>query len=139
MKLMGIDYGRRRIGLAVTDETCTCVRGTGCITVTASSDTIVRIAGNIAQEKPDKLIFGLPLDPDGNETAMSKEVMEFAHKIEEHTNLPIAFYNEEFTSIEAQKLVRLRPGKKRRRDKGLIDRLAACLILEHYIMEMEHS
>jgi len=129
---MGIDYGRRRIGVAVSDDNGTIARGVGVVdrkTHPNGADELTRI---ISEEKPAALIFGLPLGRDDEETAMSKEARGFASAIERRTTLPIHFVDESFTSKKAAELAMYRK-KKARRDKSLSDRIAACLILQEYI------
>jgi len=132
MKLMGIDYGRRRIGVAVSDDGGTLARSAGIVdrkTHPNGVDELIRI---ISAETPAALVFGLPLGGDDEETAMSKEAREFANAVGQRVNLPIHFIDESFTSKRASELMMHRK-KKARRDKSLSDRIAACLILQEYI------
>jgi putative holliday junction resolvase len=131
MKLLSVDYGRRRIGIAVTDQTGSCIRGLTTIDRKKYPDTVGRLIAIIDQEKPDTLIFGLPLDIVNNETAMSGEVRDFARQVQQRSKLPVKFVDESNSSIRATELLRFRK-KKERRDKGAVDRLAACLLLETY-------
>jgi putative holliday junction resolvase len=132
MKLMGIDYGRRRIGVAVSDEEGRLARSIGIVDRKTHPNYIDELIRIITQENPAAIIFGLPLNADDEETAMSKEVREFAMAIEQRVNLPIHFIDESFTSKKASELMMHRK-KKARRDKSLSDRIAACLILQEYI------
>ncbi|MDR0330173.1 MAG: Holliday junction resolvase RuvX [Chitinispirillales bacterium] len=132
MKLMGIDYGRRRIGIAVSDAEGLLARGLGVVDRKASPNYIGELTRIIAEEKPSVLVFGLPLGGDDEETAISKEVREFAAIVTERVALPVRFIDESFTSKKAAELMMHRK-KKARRDKSLSDRIAACLILQEYI------
>ena len=136
MKLIGIDYGRRRIGLAVTDETGTVVRGLATIDRKKNPDCRAALSAAIAAERPEAAVFGLPLDADDGETAMSAEVRAFAADFEKTapTRLPVYFVDESLTSKKAAELMRFRK-KKVRRDKSATDRIAACLILEQFLKE----
>jgi len=131
MKLIGVDYGRRRIGLAVTDETRTLVRGLATIDRKKYPDCRAAVNAVIVAEKADAIVFGLPLDADDGETTMSAEVRKFA---EGFSALPVHFVDESLTSIKAAELIRFHK-KKVRRDKATTDRVAACLILEEFIKE----
>jgi putative Holliday junction resolvase len=131
MKLMGVDYGRRRIGVAITDEFGHAIRGLTTIDRLKRPDAVKALLSLIEQEKPATLIFGLPLDVNDADTVMSKEVRSFAEKLNLSSGLPIHFVDESFSSIRAAELMRFRK-KKERQDKAAIDRLAACLILELY-------
>ncbi|GBU22199.1 Holliday junction resolvase-like protein [Fibrobacteres bacterium R8-0-B4] len=132
MKLMGIDYGRRRIGIAVSDEDGRLARSVGIVDRKLHPDYIDELTRIITEEKPAAIIFGLPLSVDDEETVMSKEVRVFAATIEQRVNLPVHFIDESFTSKKASELMMHRK-KKVRRDKSLSDRIASCLILQEYI------
>ncbi|MDR3011651.1 MAG: Holliday junction resolvase RuvX [Chitinispirillales bacterium] len=130
MKLLGIDYGRRRIGVAVADSGI--ARGLCVIDRNKFPDSIAELLRIINEEKPAAAVFGLPLNIDDEETDMSREVREFAAAIERHTEAKIHFIDESYTSKKAAELMMYRK-KKARRDKSLPDRIAACLILQEYI------
>jgi len=132
MKLIGIDYGRRRIGVAVSDGGGTIARGLCVIDRRQFFDSTSELLRIIAEENPAALVFGVPLGADDEETAMSREVREFASVIAGQSGLPARFVDESFTSKKAAGLMMHRK-KKARRDKSLSDRIAACLILQDYI------
>ncbi|MCL2690500.1 MAG: Holliday junction resolvase RuvX [Chitinispirillia bacterium] len=132
MKLLSVDYGRRRIGVAVTDEEGRFVRGLVTIDRKLCKDSHQQILKIVADEKIEAIIFGLPLNDMDEETTMTKEVRGFASAIEITCGLPIHFVDESFTSRRASELMMFRK-KKARRDKGLTDRIAACLILETFL------
>jgi putative holliday junction resolvase len=134
MKLMSIDYGRRRIGIAVGDDSGTPICGLPTIDRKKRPDIVNTLAALIEREKPERLVFGLPLDSNDAETVMSREVRSFARKLEERTGVVVRFIDESRTSLQATDLLRYRK-KKERRDKGAVDRLAACLILDQFIKE----
>ncbi|MBN2187866.1 MAG: Holliday junction resolvase RuvX [Chitinispirillaceae bacterium] len=136
MRLIGVDYGRRRIGLAVTDETGAVARGLPTIDRKKFPDCRAAIAAVIASERPGALVFGLPLDADGRDTAMAAEIRTFAEGIKKDSGLPVYFVDESLTSVKASELLRFRK-KKDRRDKTAVDRIAACLILEQFIREQK--
>ncbi|KMQ51665.1 Holliday junction resolvase-like protein [Chitinispirillum alkaliphilum] len=131
MKLMGIDYGRRRVGLAITAEDGTCIRSLGIIDRKKVSDPVSELLRIITAEQPELLVFGLPLDVEDRETLMSAEVRKFAQKVKEKADIPIHFTDESFSSHRAAQLLSYRK-KKDRSNKALVDQIAACLILERY-------
>jgi putative Holliday junction resolvase len=134
MRLIGVDYGRRRIGLAVTDETGSVVRGLTTIDRKRFADCRAAIAAVIASERPGALVFGVPLDADDRDTAMAAEIRAFARVINKDYGLPVHFVDESMTSKKASELLMFRK-KKTRRDKTAVDRIAACLILEQFLKE----
>jgi putative Holliday junction resolvase len=132
MKLAGIDYGRRRIGVAVTDDGGIIARGLCVIDRKKIPDCTAELARIINDEKPSAIVFGLPLGPNDEETEMSAEVRGFAAVIAERTGMAVHFIDESFTSKKAAEIMMHRK-KKERRNKALSDRIAACLILEDYM------
>jgi putative Holliday junction resolvase len=131
MKLLGIDYGRRRIGTAVTDADGTTIRGLTVIDRTKDRDCITPLLELLEQESAERIVVGLPLGSRDEETAMSAEVRRFAAELGARSGLPVSFVDESFTSVRAQEHARSRK-RKQRRDKATVDRIAACLILEAY-------
>ncbi len=134
MKLMGVDYGRRRIGVAITDETGTAIRGLATINRAKSADSVSALVALIHEQNPATVVFGVPLGPDDEETSMSREARSFASRLSVHIKQPIHFVDESYSSLQAEELLRFRK-KKHRQDKAATDRLAACLILEQYQRE----
>ncbi len=134
MKLIGVDYGQRRIGVAVTDESGEFVRSLAALDRKTSPQYMERLSGIIAQEQPSGIVVGIPLDVDGNDTRMSLEIRSFAASLAQKTSLPVHFVDESLTSKRANDIIRNRK-RKQRRNKANIDRIAACLILEEYKKE----
>jgi putative Holliday junction resolvase len=134
MKLIGVDYGRRRIGLAVTDASGAAVRGLPTIDRKKCPDCRAALAAVTGAERPEALVFGLPLDADDRDTAMAAEIRAFAEGIKKDSGLPVYFVDESLTSIKAAELLRFRK-KKERRKKETVDKIAACLILDAFINE----
>lgn len=134
MKLLGIDYGRRRIGFAVTDEHGEYIKGLPTLDRKKSSDPFLTIKDLIARYRPDRIVIGLPLDIDGHDTVMSLEVRAFADILRAVSSTEISFVDESLTSVRAAEIMRFKK-KKERRDKQAVDRIAACLILEVFQRE----
>jgi putative Holliday junction resolvase len=138
MKLLGIDYGRRRIGIAATDETGECIHGCTTLDLKKITNPVLALAEIITQESPDALIFGLPLGPRDEETNMSREIRAFTKRLieEAHLKVPIHFVDESFSSVEAQRQLLFKK-KKYRRNKKNVDLFAACNILESFQKEQQ--
>lgn len=134
MKLIGLDYGRRRIGVATTDETGEFIRGLPTIDNTARGDGLKAVCEVVTRENPGRVVIGLPLDPVDGETGMSLEIRAFAAKLARAVSVPIGFVDESLTSRRAHDIIRMRK-KKHRRARENVDRIAACLILEAFRRE----
>ncbi len=116
-RLLGIDWGARRIGAAVCDETRTFVFPRGVVT---------DVLGIANEERVVGIVIGLPVRSDGSESETSAKVREFANSLK--TDLPIVFIHEDLTSHEAAE--RIRENKKR---GASLDAESAVIILENAI------
>ncbi len=134
MKLLGVDYGRRRIGIAVTDEQGEYIKGLPTLDRKKTTDFLRSLEAIISHQQPRRIVMGLPLDIDGHETVMSLEVRAFAEKLQAISSVPVSFVDESLTSVRAAEIMRFKK-KKDRRDKQAVDRIAACLILEAFRKE----
>jgi putative holliday junction resolvase len=134
MKLIGLDYGRRRIGVAATDETGEFIRGLPTIHCQTRTDGLHAVCEVIKRENPGRIVVGLPLDIHDSETEMSLEIRAFAGNLAKAAGVPIEFIDESLTSLRAHDIIRIRK-KKHRRTKENIDRIAACLIIEAFQRE----
>jgi putative Holliday junction resolvase len=136
MKLIGIDYGKRRVGLAVTDETGEFIRSLPTIDRNNKPDLIQTLCEIIRQEAPSTLVIGLPLDQNDADTPMSREIRSFAGHLCKKISLPVHFIDESLTSVRSNYIIRNR-NNKYRRGKENIDRISACLILEAFQKEQK--
>jgi putative holliday junction resolvase len=134
MKLIGVDYGRKRIGLAVTDENGEYIRSLPTIIRKVNTSYFNELTELIQRENPCKIVIGLPFDANDKDTSMSMEIRAFANKLGRMASLPVNFVDESLTSIRAGDILRHHK-KKHRRNKGNTDRIAACLILEAFQKE----
>jgi putative holliday junction resolvase len=134
MKLIGIDYGRRRIGLATTDETGEFIRSLPTLDRKKQPRHIDILSDIVGKERVSGVVIGLPLDADGGETEMSLEIRAFAAKLSGKTTVPVHFVDESLTSKRAHDIILYRK-RKSRRDKGAVDGIAACLIIEEFKKE----
>ena len=132
MKIMGIDYGDARTGVAISDLLCTLV---GSATVVPSRNTEKAIADivRLAQENQvGEIVVGLPKNMDGTEGVRAELCREFADKLAQATGLPVSMWDERRTTVEAHNILSQHNyhGKKR---KDTVDAVAASLILEGYL------
>jgi len=130
-RTLAIDWGDRRIGLAVSDPTGTVASPAGFIPrrlgKRAPIAELVRRAGELAVVG---VVFGLPLDEEGNDTPRTTEVRRVGSELAKRTGLPVRFVDERYTTTIALRTVRELGGSTRRR-KGDVDSLAATVLLQH--------
>ena len=130
MSILAIDYGRKRIGLAVAALNIPFPLKPLIRTDTVTD--IARISDVIRDYQVSRIVVGLPLNMDGTESAMTREVKNFAAAIAKKLKMEVDFADEKLTSREAeQKLAPANRNWKKR--KGKIDGVAAALILENYM------
>lgn len=131
-RIMAIDYGDARTGVAVSDLLCTIVGSTTVIHSRNQEKTIAQIR-QLAQEKDvGQIVVGLPKNMDGSEGPRAELCREFAQRLQETTGLPVAHWDERRTTVEAHQILNDHNyhGKKR---KDTVDAVAASLILEGYM------
>ncbi|OGS47067.1 MAG: hypothetical protein A2539_08200 [Elusimicrobia bacterium RIFOXYD2_FULL_34_15] len=130
MSILAIDYGKKRIGLAVTSTFIPTPLEP--IIVKNLESVLLEISKIIKEHEASEIVVGLPLNMDGTESEMTKEVRTFASEIESYFGLKINFINEQLTSREAtEKLAITEKDWKKRKKK--LDSASACIILESYL------
>jgi putative Holliday junction resolvase len=133
MRILGIDYGRRRIGLAISDEAQFLARPLDPYLRTHSRKKDLEALARLAHEQEAGcMVFGLPLNMDGTKGEMALEVEEFVQQLQSIANMDIVVSDERLTSVEAERV--LLEGNVKRKDRKLLrDGLAATLILQGYL------
>jgi putative Holliday junction resolvase len=133
VRILGIDYGRVRLGLALSDEDG--ILASPLPTLSRSQrerEDIRRIAELAREHGVADLVVGLPLLMDGTHGTMAKESKAFALSLEKGTGLPVHLFDERLTSSEAERAM-LEGDLSRQRRRRLRDGLAAVLILQAYL------
>ncbi len=125
MKILGIDYGRSKIGLAIA-ELEALPYPFGVISFRTKESLLKRILGIVNKEGIEKVVIGL------SEGKFGKETLRFAKELERSLSVPVIVQDETLTTHDAQKLS-IEAGINRRKRKKLEDAYAACLILEKYL------
>ena len=130
MKLMGIDYGDARIGVAMSDPLCITAQGWG--TVKQSEKACQEIADLAKSSGVDRIVVGLPKNMDNSEGASAEKARAFGEQLKELTGLELAFWDERLTTVAAHGFLSELDvrGKKR---KAIVDTVSASLILEGYM------
>jgi putative pre-16S rRNA nuclease len=130
-RIFAIDYGERRIGLAVSDPTGTIASPAGVIVRRpAKRPPVAELARRAAELGATAIVLGLPLNGEGEETARSAEVRAVGAKLADRSGLPVQYVDERYTSAAALRAVREMGGSTKGR-KGDVDALAATVLLQH--------
>ncbi len=132
-RLLAVDYGERRIGLAISDPTGTIASPAGHIVRRAGKrPPIAEIIRRAEALEARGFVLGLPLSGDGEETPRSEEVRRIADALRERTGLVVSLVDERFTTAAALRAVReMGGGSETRERKGDVDALAATVLLQH--------
>ena len=135
MRVLGIDFGERRIGLALSDPTGTLASPLPTLKRRAGKRpplaTLVEI---VESREVEALVVGLPLTLSGEESEWTRMVREFGGALSDRTGLPVHFIDERFTSVRAERAVRsIGLPKHKREEKGRVDAASAVLILQSWL------
>ena len=131
-KIMGIDYGDARTGVAISDLLCSIVGSTYVVPSRNTEKAIADIVKLCRDNMVGEIVVGLPKNMDGTEGLRAELCREFAEKLKEATGLSVAMWDERRTTVEAHNILSQHNyhGKKR---KNTVDAVAASLILEGYL------
>ena len=136
-RLLGLDVGEKRIGVAVCDETQTLARPLLTLKRASKKEDFAKLAALCHEHAIEKVIVGLPKTLRGEEGPQAQRVRRYAGELQAALGLPIEFWDERFSSVDAQE--RLASSSRRPRAKGEIDSAAAAIILQEYLDEMNNS
>lgn len=131
-RIMSVDYGDARTGIAVSDLLCTLVGSTRVIHSRSREKTLQEISAIAKDSGVGEIVVGLPKNMDGTEGPRAQLCREFAALVEQATGLPVTLWDERRTTVEAHQILNDHNyhGKKR---KNTVDAVAASLILEGYL------
>ena len=132
MRVLAVDYGDARTGIAVSDLLCSIVGSTTVIHSRNQEKTVEQIKAIVKEKEVTELVVGLPRNMDGSEGPRAQLCREFAEKLKEAAGLPVSMWDERRTTVEAHNILSQHNyhGKKR---KNTVDAVAASLILEGYL------
>ena len=130
-RLLAIDHGERRIGLAVSDPLGMIASPAGFVERRAGKRLpIAELVRRAESLEARGFVIGLPLDADGNDTPRATEARTIAQELEKRTGLPTRLVDERFTTAAALRTIRTLGGSTRDR-KGDVDAMAATILLQH--------
>lgn len=129
---LGVDVGRKRIGIAGCDGTGLIATGITTITRRSFIEDVEAIQQIVKDRQVQILIVGLPYCLDGSIGFQARQVQKFANKLAKALSLPIEYVDERLTSYQAEQLI-IAENRSPSRNKGLIDRKAAALILQQWL------
>ncbi|MDJ0689823.1 MAG: Holliday junction resolvase RuvX [Xenococcaceae cyanobacterium MO_188.B32] len=129
---LGLDVGKKRLGVAGCDGMGLLATGLTTIERTSFKDDVAKLKQIIEERKVEILVVGLPYSMDGTIGFQAKQVQKFARRLSQALELPIEYVDERLTSVEAE--AQLKAQKRfSSYDKGSIDRQAAAIILQQWL------
>jgi putative Holliday junction resolvase len=131
-RVVGLDLGSRRIGVAVSDGLGLTAQPHGTIARHGGLRDLEAVAEVVRQVGADRVVLGLPLDPEGNEADAARRARAFAARLHDHLSLPIDLIDESFSTVEAEEVL-LAADLSRARRRTVIDKLAAAVILQRWL------
>ena len=132
MKILGIDYGRVRIGLALSEEEGKIAFGRGTILRKNLDDDLKKIEEIVKEEKAAEIVVGLPLKLNGSKAEQAEEAERFTGKLKEKIALPVKLWDERLSTAQAERIL-LQADLRRKKRKKVIDKVAAQIILQSYL------
>lgn len=136
MRVLGIDYGERRIGVALSDPTGTIASPLSTLKKRRGKRPPYGELERIAEERDvQAVVMGLPLSPEGEETDWTRKVRKVGEKVGDRLGVPVHYVDERMTSARAERTVRRRMGlpRQERERKERVDAAAAVLILQSWL------
>ena len=130
-RFLGVDYGRKRIGLAIADPLGMIASAAGFIERRQGKrPPITKIIARAAELEARGYLLGLPLDGEGRETEWTEEIRKVGAEIAKRTGMPVRFYDERYSTAAALRTVK-EMGESTRGRKGDVDAMAAAILLQH--------
>jgi putative Holliday junction resolvase len=132
MRILGLDLGERRVGVAISDSIGMLAHPLTTLLVTGDRSLLEQVQGLIQEHEIERLVVGLPFNNDGSLGPRGERIEALAAKLADATLKPVERIDERFTSREAQRAL-LHAPKKVRNDKTALDMASATIILQSYL------
>lgn len=135
MRIMGLDFGSKTVGVAISDSLLVTAQGIEIIRRKEENKlrrTLARIEELIVEYDISEIVLGLPKNMNGTEGIRAELTNEFKEKLERRTGLPVTLWDERLTTVAADKMM-MESGVRRENRKDYVDMIAAVLILQGYL------
>jgi putative Holliday junction resolvase len=131
-RILALDVGKKRIGLAISDALGITAQGLPTFARTRIREDLRRLTGLMRELDVKLLLIGKPLHMSGQSSRQSEYTLEFGEKLRRESGLPVVYWDERLTTVEAERVLRAGGATLEQRKKA-VDRLAAVLLLESYL------
>ena len=141
MRILGLDFGSRTVGVAVSDGLLLTAQGVETIERKDENKlrkTCARIEELVIEYEVSPIVLGLPKNMNNTEGERVEKTKEFGEMIERRTGVPVVYWDERLTTVAAEQVL-MESGVRRENRKAVIDKVAACLILQGYLDRLKIS
>ncbi len=138
MRILGIDYGEVRIGLALSDPLGFTAQGIETLKNTGRKSVLAHLQKVCGENEVGEVVIGLPINMNGTMGPKAKEILELVPELEKTLNLPVKTWDERLSSREAGRLM-IEEGLSRQKQRMNSDRLAATILLQSYLESRRHT
>ena len=135
MRILGLDFGSKTVGVAVSDELLITAQGVEIIRRKSQSklrQTLARIDELVGEYKVEKIVLGYPKNMNNTEGDRCEKTKEFKEMLEKRCGLPVILWDERLTTVASEKVL-MESGVRRENRKKVIDQIAASMILQGYL------
>jgi len=132
MRILGLDLGSKRIGVAISDALGITAQGLLTIEVGKNVSTVKELEGIIEKKAVKEIVVGLPLNMDGSYGPQAKDAVRFADELKNRFNMPVTLWDERMSTMEVERVM-ISGGASRKKRKNRIDKLAAQVVLQSYL------
>lgn len=141
MRILGLDFGAKTVGVAVSDELLLTAQGLEIIRRESPNKlrrTLARIAELAEEYQADRIVLGYPKNMNNTEGERCEKTKEFAGMLTKRTHLNVVLWDERLTTVEAERIM-METGVRRENRKQYVDEIAATLILQGYLDSLRHT
>jgi putative holliday junction resolvase len=132
LRILGLDYGEKRIGVALCDELGLTAQGLPTLIRKTKKHDLEILAALIKNYNAEKIVIGYPLRLDGSEGIQCEKVNRYAALLDKTFCLPVIKWPETLSTMEAEEIL-INSGMRWKKRKKMVDKLAACIILQNYL------
>ena len=138
MRVLAVDYGDKRVGMALSDELGIAAHGLPTVEVQSPEQAVKAVSRTIAEHRVGKVVVGLPLNMDGSIGPRAKATLAFCAMCRAKGSVPVETFDERWTTVRAERALR-EGGVRSRKQRKHVDRLSAVLILQDYLAANPHA
>ncbi|AAM24474.1 MULTISPECIES: Holliday junction resolvase RuvX [Caldanaerobacter] len=139
MRVLGLDVGDKTIGVAISDVSSTIAQGITTIRRKSFVEDVKAIEEIVKKYSVEKVVVGLPKNMNGSIGPQGEKVIKFGEKLREVLRIPVVFWDERLTTLQAERFLIEGVDMSRGKRKKVIDKLAATIILQSYLDSQKNS